>query len=115
MLPPTRHPEEIPVEYRLPEFTPSRTAGAGRADPATRQRRWPLLWKSQQENAGAQAGDRGLWPVLGGMLLLVGVIAFFRYLASAQVAGGCCGGGLVILAGLIFLLIGLRDRGDFSR
>lgn len=60
-------------------------------------------------------GERALWPVLGGLLLLVGVIAFFRFLAAAQVAGGCCGGGLVVLAGVFFLLIGLRDRGDFSR
>lgn len=116
MLPPTRHPDEIPVQH-LPrsETQPSHIAEAGRADPATSQRRWPLLWRAEPERAGARAWDWGLWSVLGGMLVLVGVIAFFRFLAAAQVAGGCCGGGLVVLAGLVFLVIGLRDRGDFSR
>lgn len=36
-------------------------------------------------------------------------------MAFAQIAGGCCGGGLVVLAGVIFLVIGVRDRGEFSR
>ncbi|HEX6776848.1 MAG TPA: hypothetical protein VF099_01535 [Ktedonobacterales bacterium] len=103
MLSPKPHPDEIPVGHSLPETQP------------TRERRWLPLWREQQESAGARAWEWGLWPVLGGILLLVGVIAFFRFLAAAQVAGGCCGGGLVMLAGLIFLVIGLRDRGDFSR
>ena len=108
MLPPTFHPNKNTLQRPRPETQPSRTAGGGRADPATRERpRLPL--------GGAQTWEWGMWPVLGGILLLVGVIAFFRYLAAAQVAGGCCGGGLVVLAGLIFLVIGLRDRGDFSR
>ena len=115
MLPPTSHPDEVPVRHPLSEIQPSRTAVEGRPDPATRNRRWPPLWKAEPENAEVQAWDWGLWPLLGGLLLLVGVITFFRFLAAAQVAGGCCGGGLVVLAGLIFLVIGLRDQGDFSR
>jgi hypothetical protein len=115
MRPPTIHPDKIPVQAPQPETQPSRTAEIGRVDPATSERSWFLLWEAQLERAGARAWDWGLWPVLGGILLLVGVIAFFRYLAAAQVAGGCCGGGLVVLAGTIFLVIGLRDRGDFSR
>ena len=115
MLSPKPHPDEIPVGHSLPETQPNRTAVRSRADPTTRERRWLPLWREQQESAGARAWEWGLWPVLGGILLLVGVIAFFRFLAAAQVAGGCCGGGLVVLAGLIFLVIGLRDQGDFSR
>jgi hypothetical protein len=115
MLPPTRHPDEIPVQrLSRPETQPSRTAGEGQADHATSDCLWPLLWRAQRESSGVRARGTGLWQIVGGILLLVGVITFFRYLAAAQVAGGCCGGELVMLAGLNFLVIGLRDRGEFS-
>jgi hypothetical protein len=115
MLPPTRHSNEMLQHRSLPETQPSRTAGEEQADHATNDCLWLLLWRAQRESAAVQARGTGLWQLLGGILLLVGVITFFRYLAAAQVAGGCCGGGLVVLAGMIFLVIGLRDRGDFSR
>ena len=114
MLPPILHPDSIPAQPPRPEDQPSRIAGEGKADSTTSKRRWLSRGGAESESAAAHIHGAGLWHVLGGVLLLVGVIAFFRYLAAAQMVGGCCGGGLVVLAGLIFLVIGLRDRGDFS-
>jgi uncharacterized membrane protein HdeD (DUF308 family) len=61
-----------------------------------------------------RAEDR-IWLVFGTILLVVGGLLFFRYLAVAELAGGCCGGGLLLVAGAILLVIGVRDRGEFSR
>lgn len=84
MRSPTPHPDEIPVRHSLPKTRPNHTAVGSQADPATSERRWLPLWREQQESAGARAWEWGLWPVLGGILLLVGVIAFFRFLAAAE-------------------------------
>lgn len=56
-----------------------------------------------------------IWLVVGTILVVVGGILFFRYLAVAELAGGCCGGGLLVVAGAILLVIGVRDRGEFTR
>ncbi len=62
-----------------------------------------------------QPGENRLWVLVGGLLLVCGVIALFAFINAAQVAGGLCSGALLLLAGGIFLLIGFRDRGEFSR
>jgi uncharacterized membrane protein HdeD (DUF308 family) len=62
-----------------------------------------------------QPGENRLWVAVGGLLLISGVTAFFAFINIAQVAGGLCSGALLLLAGGIFLMIGFRDRGEFSR
>lgn len=116
---PTPHPVDHPSPQRVPypgtrvssvepkwpdEATSPAMSGSGS--------RW---LESSRMALERMQGAGALWAVLGGLLLLVGVITFFRFLAAAQIAGGCCGGGLVVLAGVIFLVIGVRDRGEFSR
>ena len=93
-----------PVEHARQDEAPSNASSAA----GSRGRESSRVALERMQGAGA------LWSVLGGLLLLVGVITFFRFLAAAQVAGGCCGGGLVVLAGVIFLVIGVRDRGEFT-
>lgn len=114
---PTPHLVDDPSPQRVPE--PGTEAqpveheqGASRPPAA---RAWSRLTLKHQRAGGERIPiEDGMWSLLGGLLLLVGVITFFRFLAAAQVAGGCCGGGLVVLAGVIFLVIGVRDRGEFS-
>lgn len=84
-------PEHYPSAPRAPRFTTPR---------ATHRR--------------IRAGDR-IWLVIGTILLIVGGILFLRYLTLAELEGGCCGGGLLIVAGAVLLVIGIRDRGEFSR
>jgi hypothetical protein len=56
-----------------------------------------------------------MWLVIGAILLVAGGITFSRYLTAGELAGGCCGGGLLVVAGTVLLVIGVRDRGEFSR
>lgn len=76
------------------------------------ERNWAtsfLLAASSGLDASRGANGRTPWRATANaprIWLLVGVIAFFCFLATAQVAGGCCGGGFVVLAGALFLLIG---------
>lgn len=117
MLPTDQHPGQAPAQDFLTPSTEAPQAASGRRDESTRAAspwRW-LFSKSHLQGQLARIhGADGIWLMIGTLLIALGGLTFFHYLAVAEIAGGCCGGGLLVLAGVILLVIGVRDRGEFS-